>query len=242
MYFICFTYHFSISLSVTTQRVFKSCSSTSWWFKMANHVRLLQTVMHDVWQLWPAAGVLNRGRSSMESRENESPPSTSATSDVVSSIRERTIAENSLVVLLQGVQGQVTTVELRDESSARGRVVNVDAFMNIRLEDVDYRDRRGRPSRLQDLFVTGRNIRYVHIPEHMDIMKTIQGQLAKIHRVRNFAREGGGRKEFAKTKKWGTLSPWRFKSENIVLRKLQKNRNNVSHPPTTKTRCPSQNC
>lgn len=144
---------------------------------------------------------LDHRRSSMESQENESPASTSAASDVVSSIRERTIAENSLVVLLQGVQGQVTTVELRDESSARGRVVNVDAFMNIRLEDVDYRDRRGRPSRLQDLFVTGRNVRYVHIPEHMDIMKTIQGQLAKIHRVRNFAREGGGRKEFAKTKK-----------------------------------------
>lgn len=168
----------------------------------------------NVWltTLW-LAGVLDRGRSSMEAQENESPPSTSATSDVVSSIRERTIAENSLVVLLQGVQGQVTTVELRDESSARGRVVNVDAFMNIRLEEVDYRDRRGRPSRLQDLFVTGRNVRYVHIPEHMDIMKTIQGQLAKIHRVRNFAREGGGRKEFAKTKKWELLSSLGLKPE-----------------------------
>lgn len=137
----------------------------------------------------------------MESREDESPPSATATSDVVGSIRERTIAENSLVVLLQGVQGHVTTVELRDESSARGRIVNVDAFMNIRLEEVDFRDRRGRPSRLHDLFVTGRNVRYVHIPEHVDIMKTIQGQLARIHRVRNFAREGGGRKEFGKTKK-----------------------------------------
>lgn len=138
-----------------------------------------------------------------ESEENESPPasSSSAPSEVVSSIRERTIAENSLVVLLQGLQGQVTTVELRDESSVRGRVINVDAFMNIRLEDVYYRDRRGRLARLQDMFVTGRNVRYVHIPDHMDIMKTIQGQLARIHRVRNFAREGGGRKEFAKKKK-----------------------------------------
>lgn len=139
-----------------------------------------------------------------ESEGNESPPpasSGSAPSEVISSIRERTIAENSLVVLLQGLQGQVTTVELRDESSVRGRVINVDAFMNIRLEDVHYRDRRGRLARLQDMFVTGRNVRYVHIPDHMDIMKTIQGQLARIHRVRNFAREGGGRKEFAKKKK-----------------------------------------
>ncbi|XP_061597988.1 U7 snRNA-associated Sm-like protein LSm10 [Cololabis saira] len=137
----------------------------------------------------------------MDLEEGESRPSGSATAEVVNSIRERTIAENSMVVLLQGLQGQVTTVDLRDESSARGRIVNVDAFMNVRLEDVLYRDRRGRPSRLQDLFITGRNVRYVHIPDHVDMMKTMQNQLAKIHRVRNFASEGGGRKEFAKKKK-----------------------------------------
>lgn len=137
----------------------------------------------------------------MESHENVSSPSGTGPAEVISSIRERTIAENSMVVLLQGLQGEVTTVDLKNESTARGRVVNVDAFMNIRMEDVLYRDRRGQLTHLQDLFITGRNIRYVHIPDHMDIMKTIQGQLAKIHRVRNFAREGGGRKEFAKKKK-----------------------------------------
>lgn len=137
----------------------------------------------------------------MESQENESPPSTPGPSEVINSIRERTIAENSMVVLLQGLQGQVTTVDLKNESTARGRVVNVDAFMNIRLTDVLYRDRRGQLTQLQDLFVTGRNIRYVHIPDHMDIMKTIQSQLAKIHRVRNFASHGGGRKEYAKKTK-----------------------------------------
>uniref|UniRef100_A0A3P9DLJ2 LSM10, U7 small nuclear RNA associated n=2 Tax=Haplochromini TaxID=319058 RepID=A0A3P9DLJ2_9CICH len=120
---------------------------------------------------------------------------------VVNSIRERTITENSMVILLQGLQGEVTTVDLRNESTARGRVVNVDAFMNVRLEDVLYRDRLGQLTQLQDLFITGRNIRYVHIPDHMDIMKTIESQLAKIHRVRNFGSEGGGRKEFAKKTK-----------------------------------------
>ncbi|XP_037650884.1 U7 snRNA-associated Sm-like protein LSm10 [Sebastes umbrosus] len=121
--------------------------------------------------------------------------------DVINSIRERTIAENSMVVLLQGLQGEVTTVDLRDESTARGRVINVDAFMNVRLADVLFRDRRGKLTQLQDLFITGRNVRYVHIPDHMDIMKTIQSQLAKIHRVRNFGSHGGGRKEYAKKTK-----------------------------------------
>lgn len=121
---------------------------------------------------------------------------------VTTSVRERTIAENSLVVLLQGLQGEVTTVDLRDESSARGRLVNVDAFMNVRLEDVLYRDRRGRGARLQQLFVTGRNVRYVHIPDHVDVMATIQNQLERIRRVRNFRSDGGGgRREFSsKTK------------------------------------------
>lgn len=137
----------------------------------------------------------------MEPKGAESQPSGVGTVEVVNSIRERTITENSMVILLQGLQGEVTTVDLRNESTARGRVVNVDAFMNIRLEDVLYRDRRGQLTQLQDLFITGRNIRYVHIPDHMDIMKTIESQLAKIHRVRNFGSEGGGRKEFAKKTK-----------------------------------------
>ncbi|MBN3310905.1 U7 snRNA-associated Sm-like protein LSm10 [Amia ocellicauda] len=119
--------------------------------------------------------------------------------EVTHSIRERTIAENSLVILLQGIHGQVATVDLRDESVARGRVVNVDAFMNIRLEEVAYTDRRGRFSRLADLFVTGRNVRYVHIPDQVDIIKTVESQLQKIHRVRHFG--GDGRKEYLTKKK-----------------------------------------
>ncbi|XP_021415763.1 U7 snRNA-associated Sm-like protein LSm10 isoform X2 [Oncorhynchus mykiss] len=115
--------------------------------------------------------------------------------EVSHSIRERTIAENSLVILLQGLQGEVTTVDLRDESTARGRVVNVDAFMNVL-----YRDRRGRLSQLADLFITARNVRYVHIPDHVDIMETIQTQLTRIRRVRNFAGNKGGRKEYQKKK------------------------------------------
>ncbi|XP_060948996.1 U7 snRNA-associated Sm-like protein LSm10 [Limanda limanda] len=135
-----------------------------------------------------------------EEAESSTPPR-SGPIEVVNSIRERAIAENSMVVLLQGLQGEVTTVDMRNESTARGRLVNVDAYMNVRLEEVLYRDQRGQVTQLQDLFVTGRNVRYVHIPDHVDIMKTIQSQLTKIHRVRNFGGEGGGKKEFAKKKK-----------------------------------------
>ncbi|XP_038613761.1 U7 snRNA-associated Sm-like protein LSm10 [Tachyglossus aculeatus] len=120
--------------------------------------------------------------------------------EVSHSIKERTIAENSLVILLQGLVGQVTTVDMRDESLARGRVANVDAFMNIRLDQVTYTDRWGREAQLDDLFVAGRSVRYVHIPDGVDIAATIERQLQAIRRVRNFGSEGKGRREFA-TKK-----------------------------------------
>ncbi|RXM96752.1 Serine/threonine-protein kinase 40 [Acipenser ruthenus] len=84
--------------------------------------------------------------------------------EVTHSIRERTITENSLVVLLQGIHGHVTTVDLRDESMAKGRIVNVDAFMNIRLAEVVYTDRHGRATHLADFFVTGHRLGNSPVP------------------------------------------------------------------------------
>uniref|UniRef100_A0AAA9SXB9 U7 snRNA-associated Sm-like protein LSm10 n=1 Tax=Bos taurus TaxID=9913 RepID=A0AAA9SXB9_BOVIN len=104
--------------------------------------------------------------------------------EVSHSVKERTISENSLIILLQGLQGQVTTVDLRDESVAHGRIDNVDAFMNIRLAQVTYTDRWGHQVELDDLFVTGRNVRYVHIPDNVNITATIEQQLQVIHRPR----------------------------------------------------------
>ncbi|CAI9560291.1 unnamed protein product [Staurois parvus] len=118
--------------------------------------------------------------------------------EVVHSVKERTIAENSLVILLQGLHGLTTTVEMRDESSAKGLVINVDAFMNVRLEKVTYKDREGKESKLDDLFISGRNVRYIHIPEEVDMIHTIQEQLKKIQSIRGFG--GKGRKEFPSKK------------------------------------------
>ncbi|KAJ6663387.1 hypothetical protein lerEdw1_009466 [Lerista edwardsae] len=120
--------------------------------------------------------------------------------EISHSVKERTISENSLVILLQGLHGRVTTVELRDESVAVGRIVNVDAFMNIRLAEATFTDRCGRSSWLADLFVTGRNVRYVHIPDDVDIRTAIEQQLQLIHRVRTFGGRDKGRKEFLRQK------------------------------------------
>jgi len=42
---------------------------------------------------------------------------------------------NSLTILLKGLENKVTTIELRNESSVRGRIDNVDYLMNVTLTD-----------------------------------------------------------------------------------------------------------
>ncbi|XP_027766849.1 U7 snRNA-associated Sm-like protein LSm10 [Empidonax traillii] len=123
-----------------------------------------------------------------------------AAMEISNSLMERTIAENSLVILLQGLRGRVTTVELRDESAAAGLVTNVDAFMNVRLAEVTLTDRHGAVTRLDQLFVAGRNVRYVHIPDDVDIRATIEEQLQAINRVRFFGSRNMGRREFPRAK------------------------------------------
>ncbi|XP_060114580.1 U7 snRNA-associated Sm-like protein LSm10 [Heteronotia binoei] len=120
--------------------------------------------------------------------------------EISHSVKERTISENSLVILLQGLHGRVTTVELRNESVAVGRITNVDAFMNVHLAEATFTDQHGCSSWMDSLFVTGRNIRYVHIPDDVDIRTTIEKQLQLIHRVRTFGGRDKGRKEFLKPK------------------------------------------
>ncbi|XP_006899604.1 PREDICTED: U7 snRNA-associated Sm-like protein LSm10-like [Elephantulus edwardii] len=86
-------------------------------------------------------------------------------------------------LLLQALQGQITTVDLQDESTSLGRIDNVDAFMNIHLASVTYIECWGHRVELFDLFVTGCNVRYVHIPDAVNITATIEKQLQIIHWV-----------------------------------------------------------
>jgi len=51
------------------------------------------------------------------------------------SAKERSRLLNSLTVLLKGLEGQVTTIELRNESSVRGRIDSVYYLMNVTLTD-----------------------------------------------------------------------------------------------------------
>ncbi|XP_022783362.1 U7 snRNA-associated Sm-like protein LSm10 [Stylophora pistillata] len=99
--------------------------------------------------------------------------------------RERAVAERSLVCLLQAVEGHRTIVELRNESSAEGLIENVDGFMNVRMSDVKFT--KGSGGDIVDfptMFIHGRQIRYVQIPDYIDMRKAIEEQLSKLGRTR----------------------------------------------------------
>ena len=97
-------------------------------------------------------------------------------------LRERVSNVNSLVCLLKAMEGWTTTFELRNENSVTGSVVHVDFHMNTRLENCVFRKLDGTSERFDDMFVLGKNIRFVHIPDRMDIMRAVKSQVSKFNR------------------------------------------------------------
>ncbi|GAB1604915.1 U7 snRNA-associated Sm-like protein LSm10 [Argonauta hians] len=93
--------------------------------------------------------------------------------------RETAIIKNSLIVLLQAIIGKHTTVDLRNENSVEGLLIHVDAFMNLTLHDVRYTsaNEQVEDKYFDKLFVQGREVRFVHIPDDVNIVSTINRQL-----------------------------------------------------------------
>ncbi|XP_050695522.1 U7 snRNA-associated Sm-like protein LSm10 [Eriocheir sinensis] len=81
---------------------------------------------------------------------------------------------NSLTCLAMALEGWRTTVELHNDAFVSGFVVEVDAKMNIDMQDAKYTDGNGKTMKLENFHVRGRKVRYIHIPDQLDIMETIQ--------------------------------------------------------------------
>ena len=96
--------------------------------------------------------------------------------------RERFLITNTMVCLLKAVEGLKTTVELRNEKQVTGTVIKVDGYMNITMKNVVYETMKGKVC-FDDFYVNGRNIRYVHIPDEVDMRKGMDAQIRK----RNYA-------------------------------------------------------
>ena len=108
--------------------------------------------------------------------------------------RELAIAERTLVCLLQACQGHKAIVELRNESYAEGTVDLVDGFMNVNMSNVQFTKNCSETVHLKELFIHGRQIRFVQIPDEINMRQAIEGQLKLMKSARTPAMKKNRRK------------------------------------------------
>ena len=95
------------------------------------------------------------------------------------SLRKKFRIQNTLVCLLRGIVGRRTVVELRNETSVTGRIESVDDCMNTTLSDATFKTMDGHETKFTLFYVQGKNIRYVQIPDQVNMLKTIKWQLSE---------------------------------------------------------------
>ncbi|CAG5018072.1 unnamed protein product [Parnassius apollo] len=93
--------------------------------------------------------------------------------------KEKFYYHNTLLCLVQSLQEQNITVDLRNDAYVCGTVVSVDGFMNISFSHAVYCDTHGNEFSFENLFVQSRNIRYVHVPENISILGNIKEAVKK---------------------------------------------------------------
>ncbi|KAI5634792.1 LSM domain-containing protein [Phthorimaea operculella] len=93
--------------------------------------------------------------------------------------REKFYYHNTLLCLVKSCQDKNVTVDLRNDSYVCGKVESVDGFMNISFIGAVYCDPQGNEYAFENLFIHGRNIRYVHIPENVSILNAVRNEVVK---------------------------------------------------------------
>ena len=102
---------------------------------------------------------------------------------------ERNI-QNTLVCLIHGLIGRKTTVELRNEDKIFGEIEDVDEYMSIDIKSATYINARGHMLKYERFYVKGNNVRYVHIPPDVDIVKTIEREIDNFKRKETYNEKG----------------------------------------------------
>jgi small nuclear ribonucleoprotein (snRNP)-like protein len=75
----------------------------------------------------------------------------------------------TLCCVLQALLTLRISVELRSEAEVRGTLTSLDAQMNCILVDCTVKNVQKRVERVERMFIAGRSIRCVHIPDDIDI-------------------------------------------------------------------------
>ncbi|XP_029716930.2 U7 snRNA-associated Sm-like protein LSm10 [Aedes albopictus] len=93
--------------------------------------------------------------------------------------KERYNILNELAGLAQCLVNRNILIDLRNESSVAGRITNVDGFMNISMENVVLIDQLGKHFRMEEFMIYPRYIRYIHIPESLEIVPALEEHIKR---------------------------------------------------------------
>ncbi|XP_013794732.1 U7 snRNA-associated Sm-like protein LSm10 [Limulus polyphemus] len=132
----------------------------------------------------------------------------------MASLRERALSTKTLVCLLQALQERETTVELRNEVSILGRIEIVDGYMNLTMTDVTLTTPNNEQQKYESFFVQGKQVRFVHIPDDINIVEAIKKQL-------NLIRGRGQYKERKQHKK-ALAQTLKIRQENLLMKERQQ--------------------
>ncbi|XP_062555292.1 U7 snRNA-associated Sm-like protein LSm10 [Armigeres subalbatus] len=94
--------------------------------------------------------------------------------------KERYNSLNDLTGLAQCLLDRNILIDLRNESSVAGKITSVDGFMNISMENVVLIDQLGKHFRMEEFMIYPRYIRYIHIPESIQIIPALEEHIKRL--------------------------------------------------------------
>ena len=63
-------------------------------------------------------------------------------------------------------------------------VFQVDGYMNVNMKDVHFTKQASQTVHFEELFIQAKQIRFVHIPDEINMREAIEGQLKKLKNSR----------------------------------------------------------
>jgi small nuclear ribonucleoprotein D1 len=89
-----------------------------------------------------------------------------------------------LVHFLRKLVRETVTIELKDNTIIEGTVVGVDSAMNTHIRLVQIRRPNRPPERLENMTVRGTSIRYVILPEVLNLATLLEDDSPRKTRIR----------------------------------------------------------
>lgn len=102
------------------------------------------------------------------------------------SAREKAFNYNTLIGILKACEGKTVQIDLRNEMHIFGKVESVFSEMNITLSNAhlvplsfksDSKFRNNLPKYYSEITIRGKNVRFVHIPDDVDMISALQKQV-----------------------------------------------------------------